>query len=178
MGSSRIAERYAKSLIELAQEQGKLDRIMSDVEHFLSATKVRDFALLLKSPIVNSLKKAAIFKALFGDKFDEMTFTFLNIVLRKGREINLPDIATEFVSQYNKINQISEVTVRTATELTDDQLSQLKAKIKESGLTLENIDLHTKIDPSILGGFIIEIGDNRYDASVKHKLEEMRKAFS
>jgi F-type H+-transporting ATPase subunit delta len=66
----------------------------------------------------------------------------------------------------------------TATELSPTQLEALKSKISQSGLILENIELVTKVDPNIIGGFVIEIGDKLYDASVIHKLEEMRKAFA
>jgi F-type H+-transporting ATPase subunit delta len=178
MSSARIAGRYAKSLIELAQEEGKLERIFEDIQHFKSASELRDLALLLKSPIVGPEKKRSIFKALFQDIYDPMSFSFLEIILRKGREMYLPEIADEFVEQYKVINQISTVRLITAAELTPTQLEALKNKIKQSGLILDNIELITKVDPNIIGGFVIEIGDKLYDASVIHKLEEMRKAFA
>jgi F-type H+-transporting ATPase subunit delta len=71
MSVIRIASRYAKSLIDLAVEQDKLERVLEDVKTFQKAVSNREFYLLLKSPIINATKKQQIFKALFGDKFDE-----------------------------------------------------------------------------------------------------------
>ena len=178
MSSARIASRYAKSLIELASEEGKLERIFEDIQHFKSASDVKDLALLLKSPIVGPEKKHTVFKKLFKEIYDPMSFSFLEIILRKGREMFLPEIAEEFLAQYKAIKHISTVRLITATELTSEQLDSVKEKIKLSGLTLENIELITQIDPNIIGGFVIEIGDKMYDASVIHKLEQMRKSFA
>ncbi len=178
MSINTIASRYAKSLIDLAQEQDKLDRIRDDVEYFVDAAKVRDLYLLLKSPIVNTEKKNSIFKALFEERFDKMTFEFLKIILRKGREMYLPEIADSFVDQYRHINEISPVKLTTATTWTEEKLEEIKDKIRESNLTYKNIDLDVEVDSSILGGFVIEFEDKLYDASVLHQLEEMRKAFT
>ena len=72
MSVQKIAGRYAKSLIDLAIEQNKMDKIKEDVATFKSATENRDFYLLMKSPIVNAAKKQSIIKALFEDKIDEL----------------------------------------------------------------------------------------------------------
>lgn len=178
MSSARIASRYAKSLIELAHEEGKLERVFQDVRHFQAASKVRDLALLLKSPIIGPEKKKTIFNELFRETYDPLTFSFLEIILRKGREMYLSDIADAFIEQYQVIKEITTVHLTTAAPLTDAQLEEMKEKIVASGLTFRNIDLKTKIDPNIIGGFIIEIGDKMYDASVLHQLEEMRKSFA
>src|SRR5690349_22141032 len=107
--SYRIASRYAKSLIDLAIEQGKLDRILADMTAFAAATKLRDFALLLKSPIVNADKKEQVIKAIWGGKMDPLTMNFIQIILRKGRESGLDEIANEFIHQYREIKGISIV---------------------------------------------------------------------
>ncbi len=175
MSATRIASRYAKSLIELAAEQDKLEVIKGDVESFSQAAKQRDFYLLIKSPIVKPSKKLAIFKELFSGKYDKLTLSFLNILIQKGREGNLPEIAEEFLSQYKKIKSISTVKVITATKLSKSALKKIRKKMEEAVVTESNIELETEINPDLIGGFILEVGDQIYDASVQHKLNELHK---
>lgn len=177
MSVQRIASRYAKSLIDLAVEQDKLERILEDVNAFRSATKNRDFYLLMKSPIVSSSKKLDIVNAIFENKFDALTLSFLKILITKGREAYLPDIAVEFLSQYKKIKHISTVTVTTATELSEKAKKALLAKLQASSSTDDNIEIITKVDPDLIGGFILEFDDKVYDTSVSHKLEQLKKDF-
>jgi F-type H+-transporting ATPase subunit delta len=177
MSAERLSARYAKSLIDLALDQDKLERVKEDVEYFLEATHVRDLKLLLKSPIVHTSTKRKIFQKLFADKFDVLSNAFLDIILRKGREAYLAEIADAFLEQYRTIKQISNVKLTTAVPLTEDRIEEIKQKVRNSGVTFPNIDIKTEVDPEILGGFIIEFGDRLYDASVAHQLEEMRKSF-
>ena len=178
MSVIRIASRYAKSLIEMAQEQKKLDRVLEDVKSFRKALKNRDLYLLVKSPIVSITKKKDIFNALFSKSFDELTVAFFGIILRKGREAYLPEIADEFEVQYKILKGISSVKITTATPLSDKDLDKIKSKLLESGITAQQIEFTTAVDPEIIGGFVIQIEDNLYDASVARKLNELRKEFS
>jgi len=178
MSVTRIAARYAKSLLDLAQEQGKLDTIVGDIQAFDGATAQRDFSLLLKSPIVNPEKKGKILTEIFGGKFDELSMAFINIVLRKGRESYLPDIAKEFLVQYNALKKISRVKLTTATPTTEASLASIKAQLQGSSNTAANIEIETAVNPDLIGGFVIEFDDKLYDASVAHKLAELKKGFS
>lgn len=178
MSVTRIASRYAKSLLDLAQEQNKLERILGDVQAFHKATEQRDFFLLLKSPIVNPDKKGIILKEIFGSKFDELTMAFINIVLRKGREGYLPDIASEFIRQYQAFKHISKVKLTTATAISSESLDAIKKQLQESSKTEANIEIETAVDPDLIGGFVIEFDDKLYDASVAHQLNQLKKQFS
>lgn len=178
MSAARIASRYAKSLIELARDEGKLERVHEDVLHFQAAAGVKDLDLLLKSPIISPGKKKSIFRALFEKSYDPLTFSFLEIILRKGREMFLSEIADEFIEHYKEIRQITTVLLTTAKPMTEAQTEEMKKKIVASGLTYPNLDLITKVNPQLIGGFIIQIGDRMYDASVLHQLENMRKSFA
>ena len=175
---SRVAARYAKALIDISSELGKLDKVRDDINSFLSVLKNRDFELMVKSPIIKPDKKQSIFDAILGKSLDEITMKFFSIVIRKGREAALPAIAKAFVQQYKKINQISTVKLTTATPMGDDAVSAIKAKLAESGLLESNIDIQTETDEDIIGGFVIEFGDRLYDASVAHKLATLKKEFS
>jgi len=137
----------------------------------------RDLYLLLKSPIINSTKKHSIFSSLFEGKISATTLAFFNIIVAKGREMYLPEITTEFISQYKSLNKISTVHLTTATEMSEAQLEAIKKKLLAASVTENSIEFVTKTDPTIIGGFIAKIGDNLYDASVKHQLTQLKKEF-
>src|SRR5688572_28911536 len=143
MSTYRIASRYAKSLIDLAIEQGKLDRILEDITAFVNATKNRDFILLLKSPLVKPDKKEKVMDTLFKDKIDPMTQSFIQIIIRKGRESQLPEIAQEFINQYREIKGISIVNVVSAEPLSNETIELIRKKLIDSKLTHGNIEFNT-----------------------------------
>lgn len=178
MSVSKIASRYAKPLLELAIDQGKLDRVVSDVEGLQSAMENRDFKLLLDSPIINPSKKLQIVEQLFKDKMDVTTYSFVELIVKKGREGMLGDISNEFIKRYHDFKKVSEVELITAAELSNEELDSFRKKLEASSETMESVDIKTSVDPSIIGGFIIKIGDKSYNASVKHKLEKLRKSLS
>jgi F-type H+-transporting ATPase subunit delta len=177
MSVQRIATRYAKSLIEIAQEKGKLDRVMEDVRSFREVAKNKDFYLLIKSPIIKSDKKAKIFKQLFEGKYDSLTLSFLNVLLSKGREKYLADVANEFIDQYREIRQISTVRLTTASKLSDVHVQEIIMKLKATDVVFKNVELETSVKPGLIGGFIIEFHNCLYDASLAHKLDLLRKEF-
>lgn len=178
MSVTRIAQRYAKSLMDLAAERGKVERVHEDVLVFHNAVKVRELALFLKSPIIKADKKQGALDALFADKFDPITKGFIDIVLRKGREAYLSDVAKEFVSMYKQRKHITIVKLTTAAPVTDDFKQNVLQQLTDSTQTDTNIELTTVVDPSLIGGYTIEFGDRMYDASVARKLDLLRKEFS
>ena len=100
MAGERVAVRYAKSLINLGQEQGVLDVIYDDMTNLQEALTNRDLKLLVKSPIIKSDKKISVFRKLFGDSYNKITMAFFEILTKKSRENILPEITKAFISQY------------------------------------------------------------------------------
>ena len=178
MSVTRIANRYAKSLIELAEEQGKLHIIVADVEAVRKALTNRDFFNLLKSPIVKHDKKQKIFDLIFVDRLDELSKVFFNTLTRKGREAFIPEIAEEFISMYKRSQKITTIELTSAVNLSEEVLDQIRAKLEVSSETFENVEIQHKVDPSIIGGFVMEFENKLYDASVLHHLEELKKEFT
>ncbi|RME93746.1 MAG: ATP synthase F1 subunit delta [Bacteroidetes bacterium] len=177
MSVQRIASRYAKSLLELSQEQNKLERIVEDIKSFQQATQNRDLYLLLKSPIVKADKKMSVLEAIFGDKYDELTLAFFRILVQKGREPLLSEIAAEFLAQYKDLKHITTVKLTTARPLREASLQALKKKL-EADERIETVELETATDADLIGGFVLEMGDRIYDASVQHKLESLKRQFT
>lgn len=178
MSAQTVAARYAKSLIDLAQEQNKLDELREDVLSFQALAQNRDFYNLLKSPVVPISKKRKIIDLLMEGKVNEMMLAFVRILLTKGREDILPEIAHAFIQQYRDINNISTVKLTSATELSDAVLEDVKRKLAQSGVTEQDIVMTTEVDPELIGGFILEFDGKIYDSSVSNKLKQLRKDFN
>ena len=178
MSITRIAYRYAKSLLDLAQEQTLLEEVVKDITHMSHALDIDDFKMLIKSPIINSQRKKEIFDKLFKHKLNPLTLSFLSQTIQKRREALLPDIIKEFQRQYNELNKISDVTVTFAKNPTDDLIAKVKSKLEQSGVVTDNVHIHVLIDPAIIGGYIIQFEDRRFDASVSFKLEKLKQQFS
>lgn len=175
MTNPRVAARYAQSLIELAQERGQLEHIKTDVDALLAMGKNRDFALMLKSPIVTPSKKQSIMTALLARAgVDQLTKLYVKLLIDKGREVDMLGILDEFNAQYKRINHISTVKLTSAAPLSAATLTSIKQQLVAGGKTEASIDLETSIDPSIIGGFILEFDGQVYDASVSHKLKNMK----
>lgn len=177
MSVTRIATRYAKSLLELAIDRNAVEPVHADMDTLRSAVQNRDLYLMLKSPIVHADKKTAVLHALLEGKINPLTMAYLDLLVNKGREMYLPEIATEFVQQFKKLKRITSVRVISAAPLSDAVLQGLRSKLLASGLTTENLEIETAVDPELIGGFVLEFDNNRYDASVANKLAELRSEF-
>jgi F-type H+-transporting ATPase subunit delta len=177
MSAHRIATTYAKSLLDLSIDQGNLEEVKEDINTFKASLESRDLFLLLKSPIINKGKKKQVFDAIFSGKLNKVTSAFFDIVLNKGREMYLPEIADAFLLQYKSHHKITPIKIKTAVAISDAKLESIKAKLLESNITESSLDIVTEVDPTIIGGFVIEVGDKLYDASVAHKLETIKKEF-
>jgi F-type H+-transporting ATPase subunit delta len=130
---------------------------------------------MLNNPVVQTDKKLKVFKELFSGKMDSLTEQFIVLVAQKGRERYLPDIATDFVVKYRAYKNIELAKVKSAAPLTSDQQANIQKGLSEMLPKGTSLELELLVDPSLIGGFIIEFGDKVYDASVADKLDEMRK---
>lgn len=179
MTNQQVATRYAKSLLDLALERNELATIKTDVDTLVGMGANRDLVLLLQSPVINATKKKSIFAELLTKAgASELTKTFVNVLISKGREGDLIGILSAFNDQYKALNKITTVKVTSATALDAASLSAIKAQLIAAGKTEASIELVTKIDPSIMGGFILEFDGKVYDASVAHKLSEIKKTLA
>jgi len=178
MSVSKVASRYAKSLIDLANEQGKLERVLEDMEGLQRAVKQSpELKIFLKSPVIQSAKKIAVYKQIFESRFDELTYKFFELLTKKQRENLLAPIATEYVKQYKQIKGISTARIISATELSEASLKAIREKVEKSGVVHKEVELEVKIDPKLIGGFVLEFGDYVYDASVIAQLADLKKQF-
>jgi F-type H+-transporting ATPase subunit delta len=174
----RVAYRYAKSLLDIAVDQNNLEAINSDMGTIKEALNNKDLRLLVKSPIIKPAKKIAIFKEIFGGSVDKVTMAFLEIVTKKGRENILLDLTTAFDEQYKKLQHVTGVKLTTAAPISEQDLAQIKSNLLKSTATDKEVDVETAVDPELIGGFVLQMGDKMYDASVAYQLEQVKKKFS
>ncbi len=174
MKGTKVATRYAKSLMELALDQNKLDQVAGDMNYLLETSENHDFELFLNNPIVKSDKKIDIYKELFG-QFEDLTSNFINLITKNGREAYLPEIAQAFDSLLKEHKGIVAVTLISAVKLEDSTKKAILAKI--DNYVDGTIELKEKIDASLIGGFIVKIGNKQIDASVATKLNKLKQTL-
>ena len=177
MNVSLVAERYATALFDLALEKRAVEEVYQD-SLVVSKTceNSRDLQLLLDSPIVNSGKKLTIVEEVFGKSVHPITMTYLRIMVRKNREALIPHIALKMVELYNEYKNI--LIVHFKSPVLPDTSTKAQVEKLMKAYTSSDIELHTEIDASLIGGFILSWNDKQYDASIRREIEEMRNAIA
>jgi F-type H+-transporting ATPase subunit delta len=176
MQGTRAAARYAKAFIDLTMEQGVLEQAYADMQTIVSLCKSNtDFLIFLKSPIINTDKKQAVLKEIFAGKMNKVTDAYIHLITLKKREIYLAEIAAEFINQYKEKKKILTAVVTTANGIDD----VIRKKVMEivKGVGSSDVVLEEKIDTSIIGGFIIRVGDKQIDASISRKISNLKQTF-
>jgi F-type H+-transporting ATPase subunit delta len=177
MQNPRLAGRYAKSLIDLAKEQNQLDAVCVDMKYLQSVCKQnRDFTNVLRSPVINSDIKEKIVTEIIGKNVGTLSSSFINLLVKKGRESNLPEIAVAVIEQYNELKDIHKVKLTTATPASEELKAAIIQKVK-ADTSLQNIELETEVKEEIIGGFQLEYKGNLIDASIARDLRDIQKQF-
>jgi F-type H+-transporting ATPase subunit delta len=177
MPNPRLAARYAKSLIDLANEKSQLEPVYQDMLFLQSLCREsREFLVLLRSPIVKADKKVAIVEAVTKGKISELTGIFNRLLINKGRESSLPEVITSFIDQYKLQKGIHTVKLTTAVPVTEEVKKQIVGQVQRQ-TNMANIDLKTTVNEEIIGGFVLEIGDQLIDASIAYDLNKIKSQF-
>lgn len=173
-----VASRYVKSLLGLAVEKGALDEVHADMQLFTKVVEEnRDFMLMLRSPVIKHDKKNDVLKSIFKGKVNALTLAIFDIITRKNREPLLPAIASEFHTAYNAHKGVGEATVTTAVPMDKELRNEIEAIAKKvSGKS--HVEMKEKVDPEMIGGFVLKVGDQQIDASLKNKLNALKVKFS
>ncbi|MEO5909214.1 MAG: ATP synthase F1 subunit delta [Ginsengibacter sp.] len=178
MNNPRLAQRYAKSLIDIATEMKQLDAVHNDVVFLKSVTdKSREFVLMLNSPIINPGKKYKVIHSITEGKISKITETFLKLLCNKSREANLPGVITSFIEQYNTNIGLHNAKLTTATPISKELADSFISKIKAS-TSYENVHLETLVDENIIGGFILQMEGKLIDNSILRNLHDVKKEFA
>jgi len=173
---SRAAIRYAKAILETAVSTGNAEKVNSDMLSLVSTiaenVELRDF---LSSPIVTSDVKMNALSEVFATAQSETKSLFRLLQENKRFEI-LGAIAKQFNAQFDEMNGVEVAEVTTAFPITEELQKQVLAKI--TSISTKKITIENIVDPSIIGVFILRIGDQQYNASVANRLQELKREFS
>ena len=176
MRDIKVASRYAKSLLSIALEHKKLEEVHNDMQFIDGVcSENRELGILLRSPVVKTDKKQAILTEIFGKQISEVSNSFISIILRKRREGLLADIANAFIDIYKINKHITTATVTTAIALTAQQKAAVIKLLETKGQ--EGVDLKEIVNPEIIGGTILKVGDRQVDESIKRKLTNLEMEF-
>jgi F-type H+-transporting ATPase subunit delta len=177
MNNPRLAGRYAKSLIDLATELNQVDVICADMKFVQRICKSNpDFVAVLRSPIIKPGTKQKIIESITTGRVNVTTGLFINLLVRKGRENNLPEIANAFVDQFNKLRNIHHLKITSAIPISETLKSDIVAKVKSS-TTFQNIEIETAVKEELIGGFVLEMEGTLVDSSILRDLKDIKKQF-
>lgn len=177
MPNPRLAARYAKSLIDLSVEQGSLEVVYNDMLMLQALIRSnRDFSNLLRSPIISADKKEKILSAVTEGRVSPLTAAFNKLLVAKGRESNLAEIAAAFVAQYKQMKHIHTVKLTTAAPISDSLKQAIVAQIRNTS-DMQNIELETAVNPDLIGGFTLQAADKLVDASIASDLKDIARQF-
>lgn len=179
MSNHRVAYAYAKSLMELAIERGQLEEVYRDFQHLADMSRSnRELELAMRNPILSADKKLMVLKALFAKRdTTDASLAFFDILCRKNRIDVITEIAREFEAQYRLHNSIQVADITTTFPL-DDKLRAAFTKIVLEISGMKTVKLVEKINPDLIGGFILKVNDRQLDESLSSKLRELKAEFS
>ncbi|MDO3640457.1 MAG: ATP synthase F1 subunit delta [Mucilaginibacter sp.] len=177
MSELTVAARYAKSLIDLAGEQNIVEPVKNDMDLFLHTLKTSpELKALIANPIVPQQKKTKILTELFSSKMNKASIGFFTLMVNKGRGDVLYATANEFINLYDIKNNIIHASVVSATPLSDANRNTMIADIQAAvGGTVK---LDAKVDKSLIGGFVLTVGDRQVDTSIASDLHKLKKEFA
>ena len=177
MSELTVAARYAKALIDLAEKENSVEEMKNDMELFHHTLKVNpELKAVLANPIVSHSKKIKILDEVFSKKVNKASITFFKLMVNKSRGDILYATAQEYVNMYDVKNNIIHATVVSATALSASNKKTMIDDIKAA--TGATIKLDAKVDPSLIGGFVLTVGDRQVDTSIANDLNKLGKEFA
>lgn len=169
-----IAQTYALSLFEVAEETKKEELLLTELEEVCALMQEHpQFLELLSSPMVSKAERASLVDEVFEGKIDLYLLNFLKVLSEGGRVQHLSHIEKEYRELYYLRENIQEAVATTAVPMNEEQKAKLIAKLEKS--TGKKILLKNEIDTSLIGGVVLKIGNRQMDDSVKSRLEGVRR---
>ena len=169
---SSTARRYAEAVFEIAERDGTVDRWLTQLNDMAEAVSRPEVVRRLEDPHVQLEVRAKALHDVAGNEMLPQMDNLLGLVLRRRRLDSLPQIAREFKRLFNRRAGVVDATATSALRLDQQELAALTTRLET--MTGKKVELVTAVDPSILGGIQVRIGDTLYDGSVRGRLERLR----
>ncbi len=177
MSNTKISKRYAKALFEFSQDENIIEEVYADMEYLHQLCDLSDdFVAMLKSPVIKLAKKIEILAAILEDKVSKVTMRFLHIISKSRREFIIPSLAEQFILMYKDSKGLKSVKLFSATELPTAVIDEIAATLEKQ--VHKTIEIHESIDEDLIGGFIIKMDDQQFDASIKTKLAKLKNVLA
>jgi F-type H+-transporting ATPase subunit delta len=172
--ASELARTYSEALLNAAQKAGQVDEVLDDLDAIRSDVVGRYpvFAAMMTSPFRTAAERDAIITRAFEGRANPTVVRFLRVLNRHGRLGLLGPVAAAARAAWDRRQNRRPVTVRSAVPLPDDQAGALRDKL--AGSLNATPVLRFEVDPSLIGGLVVQVGDDVYDASVRNRLEQLR----
>ncbi|MFD2542865.1 ATP synthase F1 subunit delta [Lacinutrix gracilariae] len=176
MAGERAAIRYAKAVLSLATDNNTTEVVNNDMELINNTVaQSKDLKDMLYSPVISSsIKKSALLEVFKG--INPATVNLIDTLITNKRTDLLPQVAAKFITLYEQQKGSQIATVTTAVPLTEALQDKVLAKVKE--LTGKEAAIKNIVDESILGGFILRVGDTQYNASIANQLSKLKREFT
>lgn len=176
MKDSRAAIRYAKALLALAKEQKANTVVEEDMLSIIASVEAsEELSDLLESPTVASTDKKKALKAIFASA-QKISLDLIDVLIDNKRVSILSEVAEAYVKLSESEKDAVIVDVVAATPLSKDLENEIIAKMKT--ITAKNVSLSVKIDESLIGGFVLRVGDLQYNASISHQLDQLKRELT
>ncbi len=176
MSDSRAAVRYAKAVLEVAQQQKAIDAVERDMQSILeTVADSRDLRETLASPIIQGEVKRLALLAIFKDAH-AITKGLINTLVDNKRIIMLNAVALKFMILLEDARGKNVAFVTTAVPLTADLERKILAKVVQ--LTGNEVTIRNEVDESLIGGFVLRVGDQQFDTSIANQLRNLKRTFS
>ncbi|NVK52055.1 MAG: ATP synthase F1 subunit delta [Flavobacteriaceae bacterium] len=176
MKGARPALRYARAILNLAKETGLETKVNADMQFIATTISENDnLQTMLKSPVIKASDKKRVLNALFIDKVNAISLGLFNLLEENKRMEMLHSIASHYTIIYDYLKSMDIAKVTTAVPMTKALEEKILQKVVE--LTGNKTSIENIVDSSILGGFILRVGDMQYDASISNNFNELRKEF-
>ena len=174
MNESKISVRYAKALFTLAKEAGTMEVLKKDVEVLYQCIReIPELQYVIHSPVIRSSEKTKLFQEMFREAFHPITLTFINLVLEHHREEYLAGISRYFLTLMKTEQGVQVAEVVTALPLSESLRQSIRKLIAKKFNA--QVELSESVDPTLIGGFVLRVGDQQIDASIASKLKRVQK---
>ncbi|WP_417429776.1 ATP synthase F1 subunit delta [Halpernia sp.] len=176
MRTSKVAKRYAQGLLDFSKDSNSITELFGEMKELVKILKSsKELNNFLKTPVLDSKKKIAISSEIFKS-FSLTSKNFISLIIKQGRETLLQEIAQDYIDKVETLEGVQKVSLTSATQLSE---ANVEAILKSTNLVnaAQKFDLQTNINPDVLGGYILRVGDQQIDASVRSKLSQLKKEF-
>lgn len=177
MAGFRAANRYAKGLMQYALEANETEVVYAEMNEIINIiNKSKDLRVFLSSPVIDVKTKEATLGQIFTS-LSKTSRTFISLVVRQGRENILSKIAEQYITIYDMMNNIVTAEITSAVELDQPTVDKIIEKAKQGLEPNAKVKVVSKVDSSLVGGFILKVGNTQIDSSIKAKLATLKKDF-